>query len=232
MFLLLQRRFALEFVQNHGRRIQKIYFWLTRVTQKRRCFYSLLNIKPILKRQNENIEGNPSAVLAQLPFVVSFIGKSRGGANWIRTSDTRTPTHCVASTLPLFHPGTSNIGQLFRPYWGSSAWNTQINGQSSDECIIGSCKAILQASAPYNNCGSCWLGTAWQFSYGMRWEGGSTVDLYDGRGAPERGLPFIFRPKWSPRGKEKLFLRPASLFSWGLDEPARPTWRSEYSPLL
>lgn len=81
MFLLLQRRFALEFVQNHGRRIQKIYFWLTRVTQKRRCFYSLLTIKPILKRQNENIERNPSAVLAQLPFVVSFIGKSRGGAN-------------------------------------------------------------------------------------------------------------------------------------------------------
>ena len=208
MFLLLQRRFALEFVQNHGRRIQKIYFWLTRVTQKRRCFYSLLNIKPILKRQNENIERNPSAVLGQLPFVVSFIGKSRGGANWIRTSDTRTPTHCVASTLPLFHPGTSNIGQLFRPYWGSSAWNTQINGQSSDECIIGSCKAILQASAPYNNCGSCWLGTAWQFSYGMRWEGGSTVDLCDGAGAlggARSGASSLFLDRNEVRGVKKNY---------------------------
>ena len=50
------------------------------------------------------------------------------------------------------------------------------------------------------------LGTAWQFSYGMRWEGGSTVDLCDGRGAPvggpERGLLFIFRPKWSLRVKK------------------------------
>ena len=36
-----------KFVQNHGRGVQKVYFRLKRVAQKRRFFNSLLNIKPI-----------------------------------------------------------------------------------------------------------------------------------------------------------------------------------------
>ena len=80
MFLLLQRRFALEFVQKHGRRIQSLL-----LVDARRSKTSLLllptKVLTSWKRQNENIERNPSTVLAQLPFVVSFIGKFRGGAN-------------------------------------------------------------------------------------------------------------------------------------------------------
>ena len=34
-----------------------------------------------------------------------------------------------------------------------------------------------EAPAPHNTCGSCWLGTAGQFSHGMRGEGGSGVTL-------------------------------------------------------
>ena len=37
------------------------------------------------------------------------------------------------------------------------------------------CKAVYQASAPHNTCGSCWLGTAQQFYHDMRGEGGSRV---------------------------------------------------------
>ena len=42
MSLLLQRRFAKEFVQNHGRRVQQVNFRLTCMAQKRRCLNSLL----------------------------------------------------------------------------------------------------------------------------------------------------------------------------------------------
>ena len=39
----------------------------------------------------------------------------------------------------------------------------------------GACKAVYQAPAPHNTCGSCWLGTAPQFSHEMRGEDGSCV---------------------------------------------------------
>ena len=35
------------------------------------------------------------------------------------------------------------------------------------------CKAVYQAPAPHNTCGSCWLGTAQQFYHDMGGEGGS-----------------------------------------------------------
>ena len=44
-------------------------------------------------------------------------------------------------------------------------------------CCRGECKALLQAPAPHNTCGSCWLGTARQFSHHMLREGGSGVTL-------------------------------------------------------
>ena len=34
------------------------------------------------------------------------------------------------------------------------------------------CKAVYQAPASHNTCGSCWLGTAQQFYHDMRGEGG------------------------------------------------------------
>ena len=37
------------------------------------------------------------------------------------------------------------------------------------------CKAVYQAPAPRNICGSCWLGSAQQFYYNIRGEGGSWV---------------------------------------------------------
>ena len=37
------------------------------------------------------------------------------------------------------------------------------------------CKAVYQAPAPHNTCGSCWLGTAPQFSHEMCGEDGSWV---------------------------------------------------------
>ena len=39
----------------------------------------------------------------------------------------------------------------------------------------GECRAVYQAPAPHNTCGSCWLGTAQQFYHDMRGEGRSRV---------------------------------------------------------
>ena len=39
----------------------------------------------------------------------------------------------------------------------------------------GECKAVYQALAPHNTCGSCWLRTVQQFYYDMSGEGGSQV---------------------------------------------------------
>ena len=39
----------------------------------------------------------------------------------------------------------------------------------------GECKAVYQAPAPHNTCGSCWLETAQQFYHDMRGEDGSRV---------------------------------------------------------
>ena len=61
--------------------------------------------------------------------------------------------------------------QLFRPYWGSSAWHSRrsVTGQKP---YIKEWR-VLYLPAPHNTCGSCWLGTARQFSHDMRRQGGS-----------------------------------------------------------
>ena len=81
-----------------------------------------------------------------------------------------------------YHPGNSH-GQLFCPYWGSSAWHSRRVHERGNPCVSktlycrGECKAFLKAPAPHNTCGSCWLGTARHFSHDMRREGGSGVTL-------------------------------------------------------
>ena len=77
-----------------------------------------------------------------------------------------------------YHPGSGSHGQLFRPYWGSSAWHSRrVNEQGKSPCIKDpllriQVQALLKVTAPHNTCGNCWLRTARQFSHGMRGEGG------------------------------------------------------------
>ena len=76
--------------------------------------------------------------------------------------------------LQPYHAGSGSHGQLFRPHWGSSAWHscrpvTGENPRTKDPFLP------RRVPAPHNICGSCWLGTARQFSHDMRGEGGSSV---------------------------------------------------------
>ena len=54
-----------------------------------------------------------------------------------------------------FHTGSGSHGQLYRPYWGSSAWqNRRVNGRGKPvsqrpACCRGEWKALLEASAPH-----------------------------------------------------------------------------------
>ena len=74
--------------------------------------------------------------------------------------------------------GSGNHRQLFRPYWGPTSvaqplgkWTGKTRISKTPHCW----KAIYQAPAPHNTCGSCWLGTAQQFHHDMRGEGGSQI---------------------------------------------------------
>ena len=49
------------------------------------------------------------------------------------------------------------------------------NRVSNTPCCRGGCKAVYQAPASHNTCGSCWLWTAQQFYHDIRREGGSRV---------------------------------------------------------
>ena len=50
-----------------------------------------------------------------------------------------------------------------------------MNGETGVSEKRSECKALYQAPSPHNTCGTCWLGTAPQFSHVMRGEGGSWV---------------------------------------------------------
>ena len=52
-----------------------------------------------------------------------------------------------------YHPGSGSHGQLFRPYWGSSAWHSR----RVNPCLIDPSLPRI-APAPHNTCESCWMG--------------------------------------------------------------------------
>ena len=72
-----------------------------------------------------------------------------------------------------YHAGSGSHGQLFRPYWGSSAWHSRRSVSGENPCIKDPFLLRREVPAPHNTCGSCWLGTAPQFSHDVRGEGGS-----------------------------------------------------------
>ena len=53
--------------------------------------------------------------------------------------------------------------QLHSIHVGAVGWEP--HGSSNATCVP------LQHALPLNTCGSCWLGTAWQFQCNMRWCG-------------------------------------------------------------
>ena len=65
-----------------------------------------------------------------------------------------------------------HAGSSGHRHWGSEAWDSPCFRKPLTSCR-GECKAVYQVPAPHNTCGSCWLGTARQFSHDMRGEGGS-----------------------------------------------------------
>ena len=75
-----------------------------------------------------------------------------------------------------YDAASGNHRQLFPPYWGPPAWQ---RGGKTRVSITSYCraeyKAVYQAPAPHNTCGSCWLRTAPQFYHDMRGEGESRV---------------------------------------------------------
>ena len=65
-----------------------------------------------------------------------------------------------------------HAGSSSHRHWGSEAWESPCLRKPLTSCR-GECKAVYQVPAPHNTCGSCWLGTARQFSHDMRGKGGS-----------------------------------------------------------
>ena len=85
--------------------------------------------------------------------------------------------------------------QLFRSYWGPPTWhsrrvNDRVEPASQNPYCRGEGKAVYQAPAPHNTCGSCWLGTAQRFHHEMRGESGSRITSKSKQGAhtPTHGL--------------------------------------------
>ena len=76
-----------------------------------------------------------------------------------------------------YHAGRGSHGQLFCPYCGSSAWHSRRSVTGENPCIKDPFlpRWVLSVPAPHNTCGSCWQGTARQFSHDMRGEGRSWV---------------------------------------------------------
>ena len=91
------------------------------------------------------------------------------------TSKLKQGTHILQPTAwPLphacaqpYHASSGSHGQLFRPYWGSSAWHSRRSVTGENPSLP---RRVLQVPPPHNTCGSCWLRTA---LHDMRGEGGS-----------------------------------------------------------
>ena len=83
---------------------------------------------------------------------------------------------------------------------------TRENHVSKTPYCRGECKAVYQAPAPHNTCGSCRLGTAQQFYHDMCGEGGSRVTSKLKQGAhihqpmaiTPRMCTAISRRQWQP----------------------------------
>ena len=128
MFLLVKRRFAPKFVQNHGSGVQKVFFRLTCAAQKRGS-----RLKVFLKITTENgIYSHPMKVISNtILFVYSLRGAlikiARGCYTWWRNYfDGTTPLTAISTpwergwhvhqptAWPVpNHPGVSR--QLSRP---------------------------------------------------------------------------------------------------------------------
>ena len=98
MFLLLKRRFAPKFVQNHGSAVQKVFFRLTCAAQKRGS-----RLKVLLKITTENgIYSHPIKVISNIIlFVYSLHGAlvkiARGCYTWWRNYfDGTTPLTAIS----------------------------------------------------------------------------------------------------------------------------------------
>ena len=99
MFLVLKRRFAPKFVQNHGSGVQKVYFRLTCAAQKRGS-----RLKVLLKITTENgIYSQPMKVISNtILFVYSLRGAlikiARGCYTWWRNYfDGTTPLTAIST---------------------------------------------------------------------------------------------------------------------------------------
>ena len=92
---------------------------------------------------------------------------------------THTPTQGLASTSRMCTAMDSSFA-LTRAHWhGITVGSMYEENPRVLQTLYcrGKCKHSFKRQLLHNTCGNCWLGTARQFSHGMRGEGGSGVTL-------------------------------------------------------